>query len=282
MEAKRRGGLWEESVELGINLLYGNAGELVLTDSDREWGKSFQFAALSAANVPRTSSNKEKALPNDIYEAIFSLLSGEWADRKRSNALLIWMEAARLTGLRPIEWSTAALHIPGSTPPELSVRNAKATNGRANGEVRVLVLFGFEEHHINAIRSQIHQCQAEVARGGFAAFHKTCGGLLALAAKHLYPRRKHRPTLYSARHQFIANAKASGHSAREVAALAGHASTDTAKTHYSRANLGSEGAPSVIPIPSQVQTVRDGRDWTPGGRQTPLNRPIRKDGADEG
>jgi hypothetical protein len=48
-------------------------------------------------------------------------------------------------------------------------------------------------------------------------------------------------TLYSARHQFIADAKASGLTLYEIAALVGHASIRTASEHYGKKKVGRRG-----------------------------------------
>jgi len=277
-QVKVRSGFNADIVEQGINLLYGRPGELVLADSDREWWGSFQVAALCSSRPLRTSTQKQKALPEDIFEAIFALLVGDWSARRYSGQLLRWLLAGRLTGLRPVEWVAASLMEGRGSPPALHVRNAKATNGRSNGETRILVLEDFSEEHLIVVRAQLAQCKAADDQGRFKAFHKACSQFLAEVTKHLYPRRKLRPTLYSARHQFLANAKASGRTSREVAALAGHASAETAKTHYARSNVGDETAPRVLPIPTQVDTVKDVRDWTPGTRKSPSRSPGGVDG----
>ncbi|MCA8451381.1 hypothetical protein, partial [Burkholderia vietnamiensis] len=81
--------------------------------------------------------------------------------------------------------------------------------------------------------------------------------------------RKTYPTLYSARHQFAADAKSSGWTQAEVAALLGHASDDTAARHYARARSG-QSAIRVAPVGQEIQTVRaKARPYTARRRNTP-------------
>src|SRR3546814_19040120 len=62
------------------------------------------------------------------------------------------------------------------------------------------------------------------------------------------------PTLYSLRHQLLADAKLTL-TQPEVAAIAGHASDATAGQHYGRRRSGVR-APAVAPSPGDVAPVR--------------------------
>ena len=73
---------------------------------------------------------------------------------------------------------------------------------------------------------------------------------------------KDKITLYSARHQFAADAKAAGLSKAEIAALMGHRSIETAGEHYGRRSAGWTGDPDrvvgfrVVPGLEDVRSVQ--------------------------
>ncbi|MCF7971359.1 MAG: hypothetical protein K9L22_09380 [Methylococcaceae bacterium] len=62
--------------------------------------------------------------------------------------------------------------------------------------------------------------------------------------------------LYSARHQFVANAKQGGLSLEVIAALMGHASTETATQHYGRRVSGKPNGISVRASDEDIEQVR--------------------------
>ena len=63
------------------------------------------------------------------------------------------------------------------------------------------------------------------------------------------------PTIYSTRHQAVANARADGLSQKEIAALFGHSSTNTARRHYGKRTAGYPGR-TMRPAPESLQAVR--------------------------
>lgn len=64
-----------------------------------------------------------------------------------------------------------------------------------------------------------------------------------------------RPTLYSTRHQAIANAKADGLTKLQIAALFGHVSTSTAGTHYASGHVGHAGSTRMAPDPENIEYI---------------------------
>jgi hypothetical protein len=62
-----------------------------------------------------------------------------------------WVEAGLITGLRPSEWAEARLEHSASLGPVLIVKNAKATNGRAHGPRRTMLLAGLTQEERNTI-----------------------------------------------------------------------------------------------------------------------------------
>ena len=136
-----------------------------------------------------------------------------------------------MLGLRPSEWFAA--HLDAS---KLHIKNGKSTNGRGTGEFRIIDLsnpvlmlnrqkIGVIEQTLSTIRSAISD-------------DRTRANLLS-EMRQVVRRCKimsggRNITFTTARHQFAANMKAAGLTKREIADLMGHASPDTAATHYGR------------------------------------------------
>lgn len=64
-----------------------------------------------------------------------------------------------------------------------------------------------------------------------------------------------KPTLYSTRHQAIANAKAQGANDLQVAALFGHISTRTASNHYAPKRRGNNTKQPLMPNPINMEHI---------------------------
>ena len=129
----------------------------------------------------------------------------------------------------------------------LVVQNAKATNGRAHSEERTLMISDVRElHNIGALCLQLTSTDFEKKRRHVAR-------AIRRHAKRLWPSAEKLPSLYSARHGFSAEAKAV-YSKEEVAALMGHASTNTAGRHYARRRIAS-GFFKVLPCIADVDAV---------------------------
>lgn len=172
--------------------------------------------------------------------------------------LLHWCWAGLLTGLRPAEWEGASLHE--EDPRRLIVQNAKATQGRAIGLTRTLLLHELADAHMVHVAAMI-DLAAQVASDAnrpFADVQKEAAALMARVCRRLWPTRKHQYSLYTFRHQFIAQAKAA-YTPAEVAALAGHATDETASRHYGRRRFawtGDAAPPLPAPSPADLQAVR--------------------------
>lgn len=169
--------------------------------------------------------------------------------------------AAIRTGMRPSEWATCDMRT--SKNPDapfgrnvwLFVCNAKASNGRANGLVRVLDLSPLSRIDIEPIRYTMALFQRQAAKEGTEPTIRRLrqainhiGAATGMSAKY---------SPYSFRHQAIANWKTI-YSPVEVAALAGHSVPETAARYYGRGRDGwSKGSLGGIVIrPSRVDVQR--------------------------
>jgi len=206
----------------------------------------------------RSSGNKQKAFPDADFEAIESFLEQSIVTRrphKKAMALLTWLRAGRIVGVRPSEWRSAGL-IEVEGRPAIRFGNAKTTNGRGNGGSRTLMLDGATAEDIEHLNDMLYMLVEQEKREDydFDQELKILSTFMWRVTRVCLGKRKRYPTLYSLRHQFAADAKLS-HSPAEVGALMGHGSDATATTHYGRRSAGQRSL-KVTPVPSQVDTVR--------------------------
>ncbi|MQP68205.1 hypothetical protein GE253_23075 [Niveispirillum sp. SYP-B3756] len=206
----------------------------------------------------KTSAKKQKGLPTRDRDRLFDWLAkseNTWAPVVES-----FIRVGTLTGLRPIEWRTAAI-IDINGKPHLAIQNAKASNGRSNGLVRHQDLSELDVADLVLIEAHLNVL---AAISDWSKMIRNCRALLLRANNQLWPRRGQNVTLYSTRHQFSANAKLQL-SRQGVAALMGHRSTRTASSHYARRVQGDATARVPKPLADEVATVRHsaGSDWQP-------------------
>jgi integrase len=200
---------------------------------------------------------REKRFPRGAQQRAFRLSLADLqrlldelrARGERGSEASDWYMSTVLTGLRPCEWRSAEL-----VGDSLCVSNAKSTNGRAFGPTRTIDvsgLLGFEREclirHLAALEGQRDE-------PAFARKYKAVRTVIRDAGQRLWPKRLHRPSLYTARHQFAAGAKTTWPPA-EVAALMGHASTRSAPAYYAPAR-SAVGGVRVRPSDADVRAVK--------------------------
>ena len=178
----------------------------------------------------RTSSSKSKKISKDDMDALVNHLSNHGGRRDKLTAQ--WLVWGLITGLRPCEWRLVEPHREEKEV-MLLVANAKHDTRRAHGperKVHVLLVAECQKALIDFIQS--------VQSEDFDEAYEGCRLALWRATKALWPRRKKQPTLYSARHQFAADAKSAGLAPESIAALMGHAVTSTHQEHYGKRRSG--------------------------------------------
>jgi len=189
----------------------------------------------------QTSAQKLKKIPEHDMIRLLNHVNDH--PSRHGLAILSWLIAGLWTGLRPSEWEHAQLIAPA----RLQVANAKATQGRAHGSHRIIELTQLTDSEMQIIQFHLDQVQqakshpSDEHSSGFEKFYSQCRAGLYEITRALWPTRKRHITLYSARHQFAANAKFNGLSLEQIAALMGHASIDTATMHYGRRSAGQGG-----------------------------------------
>jgi hypothetical protein len=164
-----------------------------------------------------------------------------------------WFIAGMLTGLRPSEWEFARFETNYQMAKVLVVENAKHTNGRAHSKTRRLPLAVSSDDQLRVIEAHMRSVWQSVEAGEFDRFYTNCRQVLRRAADKLWPARNKHPALYTARHMFAADAKQEFDKIA-VAAMMGHASIETAGSHYAPA-WSSSGGLAVEPSEEDIQAV---------------------------
>ncbi|MGZ3235860.1 MAG: hypothetical protein ACXU8A_00625 [Burkholderiaceae bacterium] len=218
--------------------------------------------AESSADLPKTSEKtsgtKEKFVTPAEWKAIQNVLNERIKKGlKNSQGLFDTLCASLETGLRPNEWSSAVITEHRLSKRKiLRVKNSKHTNGRANGPFREMYIDGLPLAELQAIEGAILFCSANTEEQAEK---------IQLRLKHEFqaarnlalPKRKKGEkaiTIYSFRHQFIANAKATFSDPILIAALAGHNSTKTSYQHYGKRKNGTRLV-RVMPTQESVDAV---------------------------
>lgn len=201
----------------------------------------------------RTSGIKLKKFPLKDFNVIHKYLKetpGLWHEPLRR-----WLVAGLLTGLRPQEWANS-VYTTKLGEEAIVVKNAKNTNGRGHGPTRTILLGGLTVEERETIKKHVEVATEWEAHQQYAKFYQSCAATLGRISRKLSPKKSQHVSFYSARHQFAADAKASGVSREEIAALMGHAVDETAAIHYGRKTAGYSPC-RVKPDPEEVYKIRN-------------------------
>lgn len=236
---------------------------------------------LSIRNLPKNSKNtsgrKLKAFPDEALDMLVE------ANLKKKSGLLSkaisFVRANLWVGLRPVEWLNASLisyqrmdsfgmpklRDDGTQDevPALEVLNAKHSSIRGNGDKRLILLGDLDKRQIAHIQTWIQLVRDlktdDLMRLSEAAINQKIYGSLQRAVRNVLDSHEwngETPTIYSTRHQAVANARADGQSPQEIAALFGHSSTHTAQRHYGKKHAGYSGR-SMRAAPESILAVRN-------------------------
>lgn len=278
--------------------LYKSALTFWLVENGQEHIAAFaKLKASTSAGLAkrstRTSGRKQKSITPEDHTALLEYLDAKRARWGLATDLHDLLSSAYLAGLRPEEWRQAELTDRQITAPSqathtLVARNAKATHGRANGPSRDLHL-QLDLDEAAAMAATIARFQRLTDRD-FKHYYKKLRDLMYRSVRLLWPRRSKYPSIYTARHQFKANAVAGGASPAEVAASLGHASDHTAPRNYGRNGRRGRGnendknllrawpdAISLAAVRNKSLTQRLGLDTGPADVPGPTETPEKTD-----
>lgn len=233
-----------------------------------EYGTAIeQLRQESSRGLRRTGTNtsgaKRKTVPKQSWEGIMKVLEQRAVrGHRHAKGLLAVLKASLLSGLRPNEWahSEVAEHD-GTGRDVLCVRNSKHSNGRANGEYRELFIDELTAAERDVIDTALAYCAASTDDEEMrirTALKNELAAAIRWGIDHKFIRQRDEYigiTLYSFRHQFIADAKLTFEDPVLISALVGHNSTKTAFEHYGRRRHG-RNAIRVFPTPETVEAVQ--------------------------
>jgi len=214
--------------------------------------------------IKRTSAKKKKSVSeieaDKISKYLFALVKSG-APGKHDKLTLAMFNATLSVGLRPQEWCTCELidsRVDGvdAEPPILKVKNAKATNGRSFSEYRYIGLSKLDKHQMSFIKLTIMLLSEDddiTARKSSVAL---ASRRLSAVYARFFPKAKEKISMYSGRHQLIANLKKAGYSKVEIASIVGHGNDLTAGTHYARKAAGYTSANLPKPDKAAIKKIK--------------------------
>jgi integrase len=197
--------------------------------------------------VRRTSGMRRKSITEKSYNILLEECESECTSRSSignnkytwGTALKLFLISSVATGLRPNEWKTAEI-IELDNKFVLKCENFKHNESRSYATHREIDLSAISEDKKVAIKAHNRLVQGCVQNG--IDHYKYCRTLLRRLNTKLWPNHKTKITLYTGRHQFSANAKASpSTSDKERAAMMGHKTTKTSSERYGRKKSGKNG-----------------------------------------
>ena len=241
----------------------------------------FDSLSLSIQNLPseqatsksqgnNTSSQKKKYISAEDEKIIHNYLlkeihSGDGCSYW-NKPTFVFVKAGLAVGLRPSEWqSSELLQEPDEfcsllEAPILKVLNGKHTNGRSYGEYRYIGLSKLDSQDVAMIKEALKLARNTKNSSGVEIswddYYVGISGRLYNITKRLFPRSKKRPSLYSCRHQLIANLKSAGYSLVDIACLSGHLTDVTATEHYGKRRFGNKGGNLPEANPQDIGKIK--------------------------
>jgi hypothetical protein len=173
-----------------------------------------------------------------------------------------WLVAGVSTGLCPVEWPLADLEesqLNGGKPKIwLHVANPAQTYDPQSATYRTLDISEYQDKTVEAIRRMIANSQQWAIEGTIQQRRSQCTQLFYEACDTSFPTRTIKLSLFTLRHQFIANMKSVMDRA-EVIAVAGDVGLEDESEHYTK-RRAAWNRPDIkdvpVPIEQQVQQAK--------------------------
>lgn len=259
---------------------FGFTGNPGLSDSIRAISKD------GCAPPTHTSAQKKKSVSDSELVELTNYLCAA-GQSEISVETYNFFVCGIITGMRPCEWAQSEFKIIMDSEEyglqdlggrekvtaemvdgiKIVVQNAKATNGRAHGEYRTLLFKSLHPQEKDVLLDHWRSVEREVSLGRFPLFQRQCSDKLRYAGHQIWPSKRKRISLYSGRHQSMANGKASNLPANVIAAMHGHATDRTNQEHYGRKRYGVAGRVYMEVPESEVARVREiPSNWNPPER----------------
>jgi hypothetical protein len=181
---------------------------------------------------------RARAIPKDHLDRMVGDVT-IFSRSKHAPILGDWLVAGVNTGLRPTEWALAALEV-RQDPTRISGRrawlhvvNASATDGHAIDVSRTLDISDFSDETFGAVERLVRVANQWSLEQFFSAGQSGCQQICYEMSFALFPRLGTLYSLYTLRHQFIAN-MSRVYDRETVAALVGQVTVATDVEHYAR------------------------------------------------
>lgn len=212
----------------------------------------------------KTSARKAKAFPARDAALVTRFLEHPGRRSVSAKPTLSAMRILGLLGARPVELASLRVATLGPGCAEVQIRNAKATNGRGLGEFRTIHFKGLTDQELAELQNW-NATLAELGRKSTPqAAIKTLSRYFRDVVRRVLGKRPKYPALYSLRHQFAADAKASGCPPEEVSGLMGHGSDVTAMRSYGRRASGRGGMKAKASASEVAHVRRRAKTFKPG------------------
>jgi len=205
-------------------------------------GKDWELRE-SVNGKPGNRQKRVKKVPEDDLRKLWLHVND-----RRDNQVAAAIVIAKITGARPAEM----LNIECRSGNTIFVPGAKKTEAGDRGLDRHVQLSEADWRNVQAAVATL-----KAADPGKAGTMRKVQDRLRTATRHLWPRRKSHPTLYSWRHEMGSDLKASGLSRREVAYLMGHQSEQSVDRYGDRRS-GSGRMPMRAAPGADMSGVRAG------------------------
>lgn len=234
----------------------------------------FMSGVSAAANGGEREDRhvRAKKLPPEYIDMIADHLN---LDRMSDRVIFSMLYGGAISGLRPGEWRNARFVEAEGGRHILVVSNSKNTNGRAHGSERTITFHDLDDDQSGVIDSLITEISC-LSDDEYAAMMSNIKVRLSKIAAKVWPDADVRPTLYSGRHQFSADAKKAGVDEVALAAIMGHKSPDAARRFYGIRRNGGGGYGVVVTADADemsrvtpVTRAEDGPDLDSGAH--PVN-----------
>lgn len=186
---------------------------------------------------PRTSARKQKKVEPSTLMDIAERLQPSRS--KFRNVVLFMLYCNCLLGLRPMEWDQARLS--GEHGDQLLIRSCKHSHGRGRTGERCIDLQSFGSEFQTAVQQLLTELRVLKQEYLFAEIYRSARRLLLSVQTGPY-----KVSLYSTRHQAVANMKRAGVNKETMAIFLGHSSVKTAQTHYASKKSGFRELPDII------------------------------------
>jgi hypothetical protein len=226
--------------------------------SKRSWAK-YRLSVSAATEHPQVANilkegvgyirssrpsrfNRQKHIKESQMSRLLLALAKSNSPYK--STLIDWIRASKNTGLRPNEWADATIAYPDGLTPALKVRTK--IKKPANREVDIAPYRYIPIEHLSPIEvdglyAHLRRYTKAIAEKKSEALYESCRKLLYNTCRFTFrDDSKGSIHLYSARHQFCADLKASGCAQELIIRLMGQNSTEVLTHHYAKKSAGRE------------------------------------------